>query len=502
MARPPEHIVIVGGGSAGWMAASIFLASFGRQGSRISLVESSNVPTIGVGEGTTPLFKRFLKFLGIPEAEFMAACNATYKHGIEFPDWTANDEFPSYFHPFASPAFSQYDRPFFEACNRRRRGEAADTDPAGYFFAAELAAQRKAPAGPPPRTPDKIDYAYHFDAGLLAEFLKQRCRENGINHVIDHVNDVVLKENGDISHLVTEEGGELHGDFFVDCTGFARRLLGQRLGAEFTSYKPRLFNDSAVALRTPLPEEGDIPPYTESRALSAGWAWRIPLTNRIGWGYVHSSDYITSEEAERELRELIGAPAEDQPARHLKMQTGRVSEHWKNNCVSIGLSQGFIEPLEATALGLVQFSINRFVTQFARGNFEPTYRDHFNRIVNDAFDSTLDYIQMHYKLTTRRDTPYWRDCAANENISDVMRGVIEGWDSEAPDFLPVLQRHVQGSSYAPYSWYCILSGMGRYPAGAAVGQKAENPYRGEAGRYYGHREYLENQVGGPSGPTP
>ena len=184
---PPENIVIVGGGSAGWMTASIFLQSMGRNGSKITLIESSNIPTIGVGEGTTPLFKRFLNFLEIPEEQFMSACKATFKLGINFPDWTNNEEFNTYFHPFASSGYNQFEQQFFNNCNLRRRGETADTNPGDFFFNAELAAQCRAPVSPPPCDSNKIDYAYHFDTALVANFLKKRCLNQGINYITDDV---------------------------------------------------------------------------------------------------------------------------------------------------------------------------------------------------------------------------------------------------------------------------------------------------------------------------
>ena len=489
----PGKIVIVGGGSAGWMAASFFLQGFGRHGTKIVLIESSNIPTIGVGEGTVPTFRRFLHHLGIPESEFMSACNATYKHGISFPGWTGSREFETYFHPFNSPDYASYDKAFFENCRLRRNGTTTPTDPVDFFFGAEMARQRKAPAGPPPCDPNRVGYAYHFDAGLLAEFLKRRSIERGIQHIVDDVSDVVVGENGDIEYLQTAGSGRLEADFYVDCTGFARRLIGRLGDAEPLSYKPRLFNDSAVVLRTPSPQDKDIPPYTSSRALECGWSWRIPLVTRIGWGYVYSSDYTSAEEAEKELRARVGPDSEGVPARQLRMQVGRVEEHWKNNCVAIGLSQGFIEPLEATALGLTQYSINMFAMHYHKGGFSPQFRDEYNGLVNKAFDTTVDYIQMHYKLNTRTDTQYWIDCRNNDNISDTMRHVIQGWDDSSSDFDAVLAQHVR-SSYAPYSWYCILSGMGRFPDSAPGPPPArpENPYRASVSQYFGHRQYLSS----------
>jgi hypothetical protein len=279
----------------------------------------------------------------------------------------------------------------------------------------------------------------------------------------------------------------------VDCTGFRRLLIGKMPCEDFVSNRARLFNDSAVVIRTQV-SDGDIPPFTESRALKCGWVWRIPLLNKTSWGYVYSADYTTPGEAENELRERIGSSAEGLRALHIKLQIGRIEKHWQNNCVAIGLSQGFIEPLEATALGLTQFSINRFVTHFARGGYLPTYRDHFNSIVNEAFDCTIDYIQMHYKLNTRSDSQYWRDCRSNENITETMRSVLAGWDSPTADFFSVLREHVHRSSYAPYSWYCILSGMDRYASSTeqAPDNSVDNPYRAEVDGYPGHRQFLES----------
>ncbi len=490
--NPPKNIIIVGGGTAGWMAASILMQSLGKYGSKITLIESDNVPVIGVGEGTTPLFKQFLHYLNIPEHEFMSKCNATYKHGISFPDWTQDDEeFSDYFHPFNSPGYNHNDDVFFSNCNKRRNKQQVDTDSKNYFFGAELAKQRKAPVGPSPLNSDNIGYAYHFDASLLAELLKGRCLKEGITHIVDDVTKVALNKQQDITQLVLTNDKIISGDFFIDCTGFARKLIKEALNVKLTSYENKLFNNSAVVIRTPTSSD-EITPYTESRALKNGWAWRIPLSDRVGWGYVYSNNYTSAQEAEQELRELIGTTSNDLLARHINFKVGRVNEHWKNNCFAVGLSQGFIEPLEATALGLVQFGLIRFVSYFDKGNYQPTYRDHFNKIVNEAFDSTCEYIQMHYKLNTREDSQYWCDNRDNSHISDSSRTLIAGWDSSQVDFNDVLAQHSNTSTYPPYSWYCILSGMGRYPKETKKGLPAnnENPFQKEVSRYYGHREFL------------
>jgi tryptophan 6-halogenase len=302
----------------------------------------------------------------------------------------------------------------------------------------------------------------------------------------------VQTENGDIGHVATANSGNLKADLFVDCTGFRRLLLSKMLTSAPVSYEPRLFNNSAVVIRTPVPE-GNLPPYTEATALNCGWVWRIPLMNKISWGYVYSNNYTSQDAAEAELRAHIGDASKGIEPLCIRLKTGHVHEHWSRNCLAVGLSQGFIEPLEATALGLTQFTINRFVTHFARGDYQPVFRDHFNQIVNEAFDATINYIQMHYKLTTRTDTQYWRDCASNENISDATRELIAAWEDPDTDFHSVLRQHVHRSSYAPYSWYCILSGMGRY-AKKTMGQSMPAmpmPYASTVSNYYNHRQYLD-----------
>ncbi|NKB37910.1 MAG: tryptophan 7-halogenase [Gammaproteobacteria bacterium] len=491
--KPPENILIVGGGSAGWMCASVFLNTMGKAGSRITLIESPNIPSIGVGEGTTPLFKRFLNFVGISEEELIRHCKASYKLGIKFPGWTNSEEFPSYFHPFTSPGLTQFEDDFFSYCDRRRQRENLNTDPGDFFFNAALASLSKAPLGPPPCDAGKLEYAYHFDTALVADYLKQRCIDLGINYVSADVSEVVQNDQGDLSHVLTESGEKLTADFFVDCTGFRKLLIGKTLDEKILPYKPRLFNDSACVIRTAVSEDVEFPPYTESTALKCGWAWRIPIGSKISWGYVHSSDYTSKEDAEQELRSLIGEDAEGIDALYIKLETGRLAQHWKRNCVAIGLSQGFIEPLEATALALTQFSINRFATHFTRGGYSDAHRDFYNDIINEAFDRTIDYIQMHYKLNTREDSQYWIDCRENDNITDTMRAIINGWDSGG-DFIEVLKEQVHRSSYAPYSWYCIMAGMGRFPENARqpTVRQTQHPYHELAIQHHDHYQYLQN----------
>ncbi|GAB3092723.1 tryptophan 7-halogenase [Aestuariicella hydrocarbonica] len=464
----PEHIIVVGGGTAGWMAACLLSQAWGisdkRQDSaptRVTLIESADIDTIGVGEGSTPYMREFFKRLGITEKEWMPACNATYKCGISFPEWSTKPGHESYFHPFFSQLDLEPAADFFNNCNLRRRGQRVAAHPDEYFVAAELARQQLSPI-PRQLFEFEHDYAYHFDAGLLATFLKNFARTRGVKHVIDNVTDVALCSEGNIKHLATGEHGCVTADVFFDCSGFASLLMGKALQEPFIAYSDTLFNDRAVALPTPLDARQPIPSDTVSRAASAGWMWRIPLTTRYGNGYVYSSRYLSAEAAEQELRQQLGAEAEGVEARHLKMRVGRVSQHWKNNCVAAGLSQGFIEPLEATAIGLIQFTVERFIEHFEKGGFTDVHRQSFNDHVNKAFDGTRDYVSLHYRLNSRDDTAYWRDSREQGNTSASLAKLMQSWE-QGTDFDAALTAEKAFQIYMRPSWYAIFSGMGHYP---------------------------------------
>ncbi|WP_200821264.1 tryptophan halogenase family protein [Oceanicoccus sp. KOV_DT_Chl] len=450
----PEKIVIVGGGTAGWMSAMLLNHAWKDAGCKVTLIESSDIGIIGVGEGSTPYMRKFFEKLGIAEEEWMPACNATYKCGISFPGWSTKRGFESYFHPF----FSEWDGPmaeaFFHNCTVRRRGYDAPAHPDDYFLAAALSRNFQAPISIG-SLPAKQDYAYHFDAGLLGSFLKRKAIEGGVIHVVGNVIDIPLEVNGDISHLETDCVGILNADLFVDCSGFIGLLINKALKEPFISFSENLFNDSAVAIPSRITDFKNIPSETQSSALSCGWAWKIPLTNRFGNGYVYSSDYLSADAAEAELRRHIGDSGTDQEARHIKMRVGRIKNHWRNNCLAVGLSQGFIEPLEATALGLVQYTLEEFIKQYKKN--EKNYNK-FNDLVNHAFEETRDYIVLHYKLNTREDSKYWIDNRNNKNISEKLQRIINSWDSGI-DF----EAEAKSQAYTLPSWYCIFSGMGRFP---------------------------------------
>lgn len=491
----PKSILIVGGGTAGWMAASILLHAWRDQGVNITLVESEDIGIIGVGEGSTPALRKFFGYLKVAEREWMPACNATYKAGIQFSGWSRIKGYENYFHPFYSTFDIEHAKDFFQQVNARRQGFSAEANPDNYFLAAELARQHKAPAPIDRELTKHIEYGYHFDSSLLGKFLRDRAKKLGLTHIIDNVTSVKLNDDGAIASIATQAHAELTADFYIDCTGFSGLLINKALQEPVKSFKENLFNDSAVTIAT------DIDPQktssaTVSAAMPHGWAWKIPLTNRHGNGYVYSADFISPEQAESELRNHLGAAAEQQPARHLKMRVGRIEQHWKKNCLAVGLSQGFIEPLEATALAIVQSTLENFVDSFDQVLTQDVVAK-FNHYINALIDGIRDYIVTHYFLNTRTDTDYWIACREQTKLSDSLQQLISVWDSQE-NFMDVLFAQHRQRIYKPESWFCILAGMGRFPdikktaALKSIESTLKNNRQLAEQMFIDHRQYLHN----------
>lgn len=451
----PNSIIIVGGGTAGWMTALYYAHNL--KNVDITLIESSDVGIIGVGEGSTPYLKSFFTELGIHEQEWMPQTDATYKTGIQFDDWSTVSGYTGYFHPFFSAFDKEPAELFFKNSGLRRRGYDVDALPDHYFVAATLAQQKRCPE-PITSVAFDVDYAYHFDAGKLGQFLKARALEKGVKHIVEHISEVHFHEQN-VAFLETPTQ-KLVADFYIDCSGFAKLLHKNR---QWVDYSDTLFNDMAVAVPTPLTEQVQ-PPMTLSKALKYGWMWRIPLTSRWGNGYVFSSRYCDPAMARSELQETLSLSDEAmEKSRTLKMQVGRLEQHWQHNCLSIGLSQGFIEPLEATALMLVQFTIQKSVSLLKQHGLTAEQITAFNHELNTTFDGVKDYISMHYLLNTRNDSDYWRDAREKTYQSDTVKALIKAWDN-GDDFEQALSQHRSTLVYLRPSWYSILSGMGRHPA--------------------------------------
>ena len=454
-----KTIVILGGGTAGWITANAMIDRWAGKGVSISLVESPDIGTVGVGEGSTPRLKQFFDAIGVQESAWMPKCNATYKNGIAFANWSTRAGFERYFHPFPSQTDRQTATAYYFNTYVRRQGVDVHAHPDRFFLAAKLAENRQGPK-PDDNFPFKVEYGYHFDANLLGDFLRTRAVALGVKHVQAKVVQVSQLPDGDISTLLTDSGQAIAGDFFVDCSGFRSQLLQQTLQVPFRSFEANLFNDSAVVL--PTEQTSNIGSQTVSTAMQYGWAWEIPLTHRIGNGYVYSSAYCSADDAETELRAALGLLHSDVPARHLKMKVGRVERHWHRNCLAIGLSQGFIEPLEATALNLVCNTVDDFITTVESHGFAGDGRDGFNARANQGFENVRDYIVAHYIVNSRSDTDYWQQNGANRNVSAALRQILDIWKT-GQSLSQEIERLEIPTSYSAMSWYCLLGGYGIYP---------------------------------------
>ncbi|NVK54189.1 MAG: tryptophan 7-halogenase [Alteromonadaceae bacterium] len=486
----PKKMVIVGGGTAGWMCAA-YLAKHWQSQYRITLIESPQISTVGVGEGSTPFLKQFFADLGWQEKDWMPACDATYKTGITFSHWTSSKRFSEYFHPFFSALDLDTAEHFFSQCEHLRcTGQNAAVKPEDYFTAAEMVRQCVSPVSS--SLPFDIDYAYHFDAGRLANCLREFAVGSGVEHLQGNV--IEVHANSDkIEQLVTDCSANLSADLFIDCSGFNGLLAKQSLGQTMHSYGDSLLNDRAIAIPTTHTSHQPLAPHTRSEALSNGWMWNIPLTSRIGNGYVYSSQFCSADEAEIELRQRLGV-SDDIPARHLNMTVGRLDEHWRGNCVAIGLSQGFIEPLEATALMLVQYALYQLSPQLETPMPTANVKQRYNREMNRMFDGIRDYIVAHYYLNTRQDSAYWRACRNDITVPDNLAVLLNAWDSGAC-FDTALESIDEQLVYLRPSWYSILAGMGRFhiktqahpaiPAPADIGKQLSST----VSHYFKHALY-------------
>ncbi|MBA3512215.1 MAG: tryptophan 7-halogenase [Sphingomonas sp.] len=441
------------------MAANLFQHRWGTLGTRVALVESSEIGIIGVGEGSTPQLKAFFDTIGISEQEWMPRCNATYKAGIRFIDWSDRPGFDRYFHPFLTTADAHTANKFFYNTRARRTGRDVWAHPDRFFLNTALARKRLAPLAPADAA-FQASYGYHFDAVLLGRYLKEVATGRGVEHVDAKIASVELGENGDAIALEAEDGRRFEAEFFVDASGFRALIIEQSLGEPRRSFADNLFNDRAVVAPTPLPDEGP-GCCTLATAKSAGWIWHIPLTSRIGNGYVYSSRYIDPDEAAAELRAHLGL-ANDAEVRHLEMRVGRLERSWVSNCLAIGLAQGFLEPLEATALHIVLTTVDEFIAEVDSQGMEEAARSRFNDATARRYEGIRDYIVCHYRTQLRRDTDYWRDAAAMTELSDSLKGIISAWFSGGELDREVAEQDI-GGYYSAVSWHCMLAGYGNFP---------------------------------------
>lgn len=460
-----RRFVILGGGTAGWMAAALIAHRCRDHRVSVTLVESPEIGIIGVGEGSTPQLKVFFDELGIAEREWMPACHATYKTGIRFAGWSDAPGFGSYFHPFQSALDGHTAPAFYFHTRARRTGRNVVAHPDRFFLGARLAEARLGPV-PGENFPFDLGYGYHFDATLVGQFLGAHATQRlGVHHVPRRVAGARRDASGAIAALVLEGGDEVFGDFFIDASGFRASLIGEALGEPFESFAGNLFSNAAVALPGPR-DTGATSCETVSTALSCGWAWRIPLTGRTGNGYVYSRDFISADAAETELRRHLGLLDADVPARHLSMRVGQVRRSWVGNCLAIGLAQGFIEPLEATALHIVHATLAGWLEALLADNFGPAHRERFNAAIHERYEGIRDYIVCHYRMN-RREGEYWRANAANDDLSDNLKAVMTCW-FRGGELDAEVEKLGIDRYYAPLSWHCLFAGYGQFPDAARL----------------------------------
>ncbi|EHR60646.1 tryptophan halogenase family protein [Saccharomonospora cyanea] len=477
-----RSVVIVGGGTAGWMTASYLKAAFADRVD-VTLIESARVGRIGVGEATFSTVRHFFDYLGLDEREWLPKCAGSYKLGIRFENWRKPGE--HFYHPFerlrtvdgfnlaewwlaVGDRSQPFDRQCFittALCDAQRAPRMLD----GSLFASGLDDSFGKSTMEQQRA--QFPYAYHFDADGVAAFLAEYGIARGVRHVVDNVSGVGQDERGWITRVHTEEHGSVEGDLFVDCTGFRGLLINQTLGERFESFEDVLPNNRAVALRVPRDDATDMNPYTTATAMTAGWMWTIPLFRRNGNGYVYSDAFQTPEEAERELRAAVAPGRDDLEANHIRIRVGRNERSWVRNCVAIGLSSAFVEPLESTGIFFIQHGIEQLVKHFPDRDFDERLIDDYNRRVAHAVDGVKEFLVLHYRAAERADTPYWKDVKSRP-LPEGLRYRLELSESHLLDEETVYPYY---HGFESYSWITMNLGLGRIPPTARPAVRQLDP---------------------------
>jgi tryptophan halogenase len=494
------RIVIVGGGSAGWMAAAALGRIIGDQWS-IALVESDAIGTVGVGEATIPQIHHFNRLIGLDEAEFIARTKGSFKLGIEFVGWHGGND-ARYIHAFGSVGRDLGLLPFHQYwLQARARGDQSRLE--DYSLSATAAwANRFSREDPLPSAPlGGATYAYHFDAGLYAAFLREKAEASGVVRHEGRITTVHRdSETGDVRSVELEDGSSIEGELFIDCSGFVSLLLGQTMGVDYVDWSHWLPMDRAMAV--PCESVEPLTPYTRSTARAAGWQWRIPLQHRIGNGHVYCSDFSSDEEAaETLLANLDGRPLAD--PRPLRFTTGHRREFWRGNVVALGLSSGFLEPLESTSIHLVQSGIKHLVDLLPHGRIEPADVAAFNKRLTFEFESIRDFLILHYAANDRPE-PFWRS-RREMALPDTLQEKIDTFRAHGRIF------RFNEELFAEVGWLQVLVGQGilprsHHPLADAPGNENVDRYlagireviQAKVARMPDHREHLTRLGGLPN----
>lgn len=465
-----ENVLIVGGGTAGWMTATYLNKAFGPQ-VKVTLMESPSVPRIGVGEATVPNLQRtFWDFLGIPEREWMKEVNGAFKTAVRFVNWRkpkSGEGVNHFYHPFGIlPNLEGVLLPHY--WYHLTRG----TDPVDYscFREPPLMDAKKAPVYRDGTS--AVPHAWHFDAHLVAKFLSNWGKERGVVHILDYLENATLDEQGNIASIQTRNGLTLEADLFIDCTGFRGLLINKALNEPFIDMNDHLLCDSAVAAAIPSNDErDDIEPFTSAFAQEAGWIWKIPMMGRFGSGYVYCSQFLSEDEAATNFCKFWNVDESKTNLNRIRFRTGRNRRAWVKNCVSIGLSSCFLEPLESTGIYFITGAIYQLAKYFPSKQMEPALRDKFNEEIEFMYDDCRDFIQAHYLITTRDDSPFWLANKHELTMSDSIKNKLELYKAGLPvsplpssekDYYANLDNEFH-NFWTDGSYYCILSGLGCFP---------------------------------------
>ncbi len=457
-----KSVVIVGGGTAGWLSAGIIAARHQarlKAGSlTVTLVESPDIKILGVGEGTWPTLRSTLEKMGVSESALFRECDAAFKQGGKFAGWTTGAADDAYYHPLMFPqGFSQVNLVPHWLQGGDGRSFCDFVTPQGRLCDEGLApktisnAEYRGPA----------NYSYHLDAGKFAPFLARHCAEKlGVRHVLADITEVKQRESGDIECLLTAQAGPIAGDLFVDCSGFSALLIGKTLGVPFKSCTDILFCDTALAVQVPF-ETPDAPiaSHTIATAHEAGWTWDIGLPTRRGVGYVYSSRHSSEEQARATLLRYIGAQHQDLPVRKIPIRAGHRELFWKNNCVAIGLASGFLEPLESSSIVLVELSAKLVAEQLpACREVMDIVARRFNEVTHYRFGRIIDFLKLHYVLTQRSDSAFWRDNVDPASVPVRLQDMLTLWTYQSPWSFDELDRLEEVFPAASYQY--VLYGMG------------------------------------------
>lgn len=446
-------IVIVGGGTAGWMTAAALsrLSRFGN--AQVTLIESEQIGTVGVGEATIPPILEFNRLLGIKESEFLSQTQATFKLGIQFVNWGGVGE--QYFHPFGNYGYA-VDGVSFHQIWRALKEQGNNQPLETYSPAAMSAAAGKFMITGPDHRADlpPINYAYQFDASLYAAFLRKYSEARGVRRIEGIVHTAHQDPaSGNIASVEMKDGAKIEGDLFVDCSGFRGLLIEQTLQSGYETWTHWLPCDRAVAM--PCEKAGPALPFTRSTAHSSGWQWRIPLQHRTGNGNVYCSAFMTDEEAAEHLRSNLDAQPTAEP-NFLRFTTGRRRKFWNKNVVAIGLASGFMEPLESTSIHLIQTAISKLVALLSSGTWTEKQAEAFNRLTGKEYQRIRDFLILHYKATRRNDSPFWDYCR-NMEIPDTLAEKIELYRCNGQVF------REEDELFMETSWVAVLEGQGIHP---------------------------------------